>query len=315
MKKLLISILLLTGGAYVAVKSYLHFEVKRAADQMVADAAPLLNISYSGVTTSLSGSAGITGVSIDIPQTGETLDIESVQLHTPSLPFLLGMKNRAKNNEFPEQLGLGFYGVDVDLASDYAVLLEQMAAANSPASTQPICTKRELSVADYRALGIDRLKLDLTARYHYQPENTLINFAMDMAAREVFEMTVSGDFEMNEAPTDPMALQRFKFILLRGTIDMHDHALAKAMTQNCERDHGMTRAEAIEAQVQSALASLSDMRVEPDQGMIDTYREFIDTGKALHISLRPDEPLDLSHIKHYKPADVPALLGLEMALR
>lgn len=313
MKKALIALVILIAFAYLAVKIYLYLHIKQAADKIVADTADVVKLQYTGISSDLRGSAGLSDVRIQIPQTGEILHIEHITLHTPSLNFLLHMQNNASQSDFPEQLGLDLHGLNIDLNSQYAALLDRL-SQTAPATDSPSCTKHTLTLADYRALGYETLTLDLSVRYHYHAQKDTLSIAMDILMPETRDLRLTADMHMPQLPSNPQAMQRLKPVLLRGTLSVQDRGLMDARMRTCKTQNALSQIQTIDALLQNTVNALHKRHIQADADMLQTYRASLQPGKTLYIEAQPAAPVDLTQIRHYKADDVPALLGLQMQI-
>lgn len=80
--------LILAAAAYAVIKAYIYFSVKGELDDAITRAQPFVQISYSGISSSLEGSIEVDGIEVKSDQQTLPIRIGSLQLQGTSIGFL-----------------------------------------------------------------------------------------------------------------------------------------------------------------------------------------------------------------------------------
>ena len=312
--KLFFWMTILACAAYGCAKFYIHNEVGEAMDTAVMMASPFADVQYRGVSSTLTGDLVIEGVRIRPHQYRDEIYIERMGIDTPSFLSLAGLSEFAnlRRNRIPEQFGVILDGLvlplDGPLYQDlYAMSLEaqKIEAPSDPASR---CTGLGgFSPDTLMALGYREQVLSVALRA--RNDEGAYSFELDAGIADMWDaearLVLAGNM-MSELSLGSAYRPKLRELVIEYT----DRSLRGRVEQYCAA-LGLTPEQTIAAQLASFQFMGASKGIVFDEYVLEPYREFLERKTRFRITARPSEPITMSHLKLYKPSDVPALLNLE----
>ncbi|MDH4048849.1 MAG: hypothetical protein OEW68_13100 [Gammaproteobacteria bacterium] len=316
MRNLIIWAVLLGGIAYGGAKLYLHHKVGSGMDSAVMMMSPYAEVSYKGVSSTISGKLTINGLRARINGFSDELYVERLGIDTPSFLTLMELGDmaggmRSSGGEIPEYFGIIVEGMKVPVKADYYQKVYDLglgvlgaADANEPAAQ---CVgKYGFSPAALSDLGYDEQNLSF-AVYLRQSASA---FTMNMTASVEQMWTIDADLafagdmrsEMSKGAGFRPKMSRMEFVLT-------DHSLNERVNEYCEQ-LGLSQEETLRAQLDALHFFGENNGIVFDEYIIGPYTEYLSGKPTLLVTAQPSEPLNLAQIGLYKPSDVPALLNL-----
>jgi hypothetical protein len=317
MRNLIIWAVLLGGIGYGGAKFYLHHEVESGMDTAVTMMAPYADVSYKGVSSSVSGKLTVNGVRARIKGFNDEIRIDKFGIDTPSFLTLLELGDiasgmRSSNGDIPEYIGFVIEGLRMPVHADYFETLYQFGVnVIAPVDIDDLavqCTgKYGFSPTTLTELGY-REQVVSMAMYLRQSAG---NFSVDLSASTAdmweidAEMLFAGDMqaEISKGPMSRPRLSRMQF-------EIRDRSLNQRVKDHC-RDRGLSDEQILQAQLDALEFFGKSNGIVFDEYVVTPYKEYLGGKSTLIVTARPNEPLNLTQIALYKPSDVPALLNLE----
>jgi hypothetical protein len=114
MKNLMVLVLIVGGCGYFGAKFYLHYRVSSGLDDALVMAAPIADIQYRGVSSTMSGKLSIVGITARMADFSDPLYIDKLRLITPGFFYLLKLDELGQSGtdfELPDSLGFSVEGV------------------------------------------------------------------------------------------------------------------------------------------------------------------------------------------------------------
>jgi hypothetical protein len=310
MRNLLVAAVVIGVGGYFGAKFYVQYKAAKDLDQVLVQARPFVDIEYQSVVATLGGELRVEGVTIQLPQFDDAINIESLSVHTPSFLFLVGFGGGAEDFEFPDRLGIEVTGLRGSVDADYMSMLKdarrlsvadiELTAADHCASTYgftPEALKRlgyyEVDVdfnADFRRSGGDELTFDIGTH-----------------VEDMYEFDLTATFS---GLADPTALARgARPLLVDARLDYIDRSLNSRIFKHCAEQQ-VTAEDVVAALLREIQAVARESGMELDAMITQPYTDFLLGKQRFTITSEPVRPVDLTRISLYKPSDVPNLLNL-----
>lgn len=317
MRNLLIWACLLGVIGYFGSKFYLHDKVSRNLDTVLAAAQPYVDVEYEDVSSTLSGTLSIDGITAQVAGFSDPVRIESVSIVTPGYFHLLGLAgiggDKPGDFEIPEALGIAFDGISVAVDADFMNVIEEARKAQygsrDAADPAAQCVgKNGFSADTLKRLGYDSLVVDAAVGYRKESGRLVFDFSTDI--EDMYDMAVALTFDGMPTPQSVMT-GSFQPRLVKGRMEYVDRSLEERVMKLCTETEGLPAETVIAARVDAFQAVASTNEIEFDEYVIDPYLEFLNGGKQRFvITAQPLEPVNLTQLGLYKPSDVPALLNL-----
>jgi hypothetical protein len=317
MKNLIILAVLLGGVAYGGAKFYLHHKVESGLDSAVIMMSPYAELTYEGVSSTMSGKLTVNGLRVHIEGFNDEIYVDHFGIDTPSFLTLLELGDiaasmRPSGSEFPEHIGFIVEGMRVPANADYYQTFYDL-------GINMLGSPSDISEPGVRCVG----------KYGHSPaaladlgyDEQLMSFAMYLrksGSSESMKMTASID-EMWDAELDltlahgtqaaltinPMASRKLSELKLVLT----DRSINERVSKYCEQ-LGLSPEETLQARL-DALHFLGESNgIVFDEYVIDPYKEYLAGKTNLVVTAEPWNPVNLTQIGLYKPSDVSALLNL-----
>jgi hypothetical protein len=318
-RNLILFTILLGGVAFAGAKWHMHNKVADSVDIAVMTMAPFAEVTYQGVSSTLSGQLTIDGVHVRINGFSDELVIDRIGIDTPSFLNLLDLADITSNpmavaSDLPEYFGFIAEGVRVPVDADYFHRIHdfKMAAlgVSGAADKAADCVgKYGFSPTALAGLGYREQVVSVSVIFRQQDPG----FVMEVysSAEEMWdvgmEMHLAGDM-VTEFMKGPGFRPRMKDL----RIEYVDRSLNERVHRYCTRQ-GLTDEEIFAAQMDAFRFMGEANGIVFDEYMIEPYKDFLSGKQSLVITAKPREPVSLSQLKLYKPADIPALLDLSAA--
>lgn len=314
MKNLMVLVLIVGGCGYFGAKFYLHYRVSSGLDDALVMAAPIADIQYRGVSSTMSGKLSIVGITARMADFSDPLYIDKLSLITPGFFYLLKLDELGQSGtdfELPDSLGFSVEGVRASSSADYvrrffSMGLEQSGAVDAEEAAAVCAGKYGLAPETLQQLGYDDLVMGLRIAYRQDDHNLFVDASTDVEDMYEFDMTV----KLADRLT-PESLRRgnYKPRMVEGRFEFLDRSLNERTARLCARK-GLSDGEIELAHIDALLASGLEIGIEFDDYVIGPYKEFLAGKSTFILTAKPSEPINLSQINLYKPSDVPALLNL-----
>ena len=317
MKNLIIGALLLGGIAYGGAKFYLHHKVETGLDAAVIMMSPHAQITYDGVSSTMSGKLTVNGLRASINGFKDDIYVDHFGIDTPSFLTLLELGDLAAGkrpfeSEFPAYIGFIVEGMRLQVNADYYQKLYDL-------GIDALGTPSDVSEPGARCVGKYGHSPAALADLGYNEQQ--MSFAMYLrmsGTRELMNMTVSVDdmwdveldltlAEGTQAAVTRAAMARRKLSELKFVLT--DRSLNERVSEYCKR-LGLSPEETLQARLDALHFIGKNNGIEFDEHIIGAYKEYLAGKATLVVTAQPFNPVDITQIGLYKPSDVPALLNI-----
>ena len=321
MKNLIIWAIIVGTIAFFGTKWYMHKRVGEGVDMMVLMMSPWAQVEYDGISSTLTGELTIDGVSTYITGFGDELEIDRIGIDTPSFLTLmeLGDIGTGMNSvpEVPEYFGFIAEGVRFPVDADYfkkfyRMMLEATGVGDKARDPAAQCVgKYGFSPAALKGLGYDEQEFSMSIILRQQEQSYAMEMTLDVEDMWKMDavMTLAGDMT-----AEFMKGTAYRPKLREMRIEFEDDSLIERVNKYCDR-LGLTPEQVLVAQMDKLDYMGRENGIIFDEYMTEPYKKFLDEKSTLVVTAKPNEPISVTHIDLYAPADVPALLNLEASVQ
>ena len=314
MKGKILLLLALPVIGYVGVKLYLHIQVGKTVDAIVAQMSPYADISYESVTSTFDGRIGVSNVRIRPRAVDDEVRIEEVSFKLPSMMYLLDLESRVQNQNPPEELSVKVHDVALSTRGKLVQAWEdQMFAEDSAgrlAAFENCVTRTNLPTQMY-LLEYDEIRGSFEVGYYYDLERG--HFVVHGTAGQIDAYEFSGDLAVVMPNFDSFAMMSAfsNPQIARASLQITDAGYFDRVFNYCARGDQRSKQDVIALLTEDLLEMFDDLPMKPDQPLMDAYTQFIEQGSKITITAEPHEPQKLQYLSLYAPEDVPALLNIQ----
>lgn len=311
-RNIVIALALVVGLAYLGLKGYIYYQVKSNLDAAIASAAPVAEIRYGGIESSLTGSVSVTDLSVRA--FGEEIHLADARIGTPNVLVLLSTLSELRQGEAPEFLELRLTGLDVGLNGplmNFAQAALQSQAPELPKS-YPCGGKVVFGPAAWRAMGYQRLSSDVFLRVDTDKDARRVKVQSDWKTANMGAMSVRAEFA-GLAPSLQAPPDTSDTILRWFEVDYKDHSYYKRWVQYCAKRDKTDPTSFIHAVVNAdPTYYMYSWGIVPGSDLRRAYGEFLRVPKSVSVVAHPSVPVKLNLLDHYSPDDLMALLDVRV---
>jgi hypothetical protein len=315
-KNAIIFVILVAAAAYGGTKWHMHNKVGNSVDIAILMMSPFAEVTYEGVSSTLSGELTVDGVRVRLDGFNDELLIDRIGIDTPSFLSLLKLTDITENplaavGDMPRYFGFIAEGIHLPANADYYhefynLGLEEMGVEDGHDPGAECVGKYGFSPRALAGLGYSEQVVSASLIFRQDGSRFVVD--IDSSADDMWdagiEMTLAGDM-ITEFSKGSRARPRMANL----RVEYNDHSLRDRVRRYCS-SLGLSDEEIFAAQM-DAFHYMGEMNgIEFDEYMIEPFEDFLRGKSTLVITAKPSEPVSLSQIKLYKPSDVPALLDL-----
>lgn len=310
--------IVVAGGAIAGgVKGYVHYQVKSDIDGLIAAAGPFADISYVDLDTELSGSLTLHGLRILPREFPDHVQIDALTVSGPGMDFLLhGFGGSRERGELPAQASIEMRGwhVRADSALVQALRKSTATLAGLLNIENDSCSLGQVFGArDFTTIGYDELLVDAGMGYRFADTFPGIELNWDFRAggeRGSFGMTLVDVSRSIHAM--PSKIPRLRDLRMTYRLDPD---FTRKLVDHCAAQRGVD-AETYIAQLAAEPDALYQvyMGFVPGPGLRQAFQDMLRHPGELVMTATPVDPLDLTTLGLYQPAQLPDLLGLTVSV-
>lgn len=315
-KKLLLALALLPILVYAGLKGFLYYKTKEGVEQIITMARPFATISYEGIDSTLGGVIGLIGVKIQPVNLNDGLKIQSLDVQTPGLGFLLFGVRQASSGEIPERLRLSLRGLSLNMTGQLMGLIEDLQRNEQDPPTPPgllNCGKvSRLTSREYTQLGYSQMVLDLGFGFEYDKRRQHADLKFDWAMRDAGAMTGSITLD-GIAPQLLAAGGQPKLGPLR--LEYRDRSFTEKLKHFCAKEAGLTPDQYVEAEVGVSDARfLEGWGFVPGPGLRAAYRDFLQHPERIEVEIEFPSDMDPTHLGVIQPENLLSMVHLDLSV-
>ena len=298
---------------YVGVKLYLHVQVGKTVDAIVAQMSPYADVTYESVTSTFDGRIGVSDVRIRPRHIDDEVRIQEVSFKLPSMKYLLDLENRLQNQDPPQELSMKVRDVAVSTRGKLVEAWEDTMFADDSAGRLASfgnCVTRTNLPTQMYLLEYDEIRGSFEVGYYYDLDQG--HFVIHGSAGQIEAYVVSGELAVVMPSFDSLAMMN-AFAnpqIARARLEITDAGYFDRVFDYCATGDQLEKQDVIALLTGDLLEMFDELPMKPDQPLMDAYAQFIAEGSKITITAQPHEPQRLQYLSLYAPEDVPALLNI-----
>lgn len=291
---LIIIIAVLAGVA----KGVLWYYTDKTAKD-IRKSLPAGMFNYTGVSTSLGGSASIDGISILVPGIEQPIKIEKLELVSRNIGELLTLIYNNWGKKVPEQLTLKVKGIVFNTRD---LMGNKMLSSGATMPVGIPCGKvQSIGFAEYVDMGYSQFVTDLDISYIYRKD--YLKFTTGINTHDFIDVKLS--FGGDTSLANPMLLTGNtikKEAIPKFDINIIDYPFRRKLYNYCAAKENKSLDEYLEAmtpypKAELDLATSTALGLVLGQEVIDGLNEYDKDPKELYFSLDPKGSISMDELK------------------
>jgi len=310
-----IILLLLVAAGFLLVKGLMYMRVKSMMDDLVEQAASEAEITYSGISTELTGAATVEGIRVRPLALQQAVQIDRAYFSSDD-PWALVTGGNWREDDPPEQMQFALQGVRVALDDQMIEAIKAQAALQGGEAPQSTCMDgfNNLDPEMLRELGFEEMVMDANMEYRFDvpAERLHATFGFELLNIQSAQMSV----ELDGVVPQDVQQQRLSAPSLASaemSVDMNKD-FGERYLGLCAQRAGSTpeayRNDLLERMQQELAAAGVTLGDGLQQAMADIYREW----GELRIRVRPSKPLGPMQMLQIGPQNFVDQLGISLRI-
>jgi len=315
MLRLLLITAIVLGALFMAGKFWFHQRVAEAVDAAIVPLQAAADVSYSGVTSSLTGEVGIENLHIKPHGLADSVQIESITAKFPDIGYVLKLEDNMQAQNYPDSLFLTVG--NMSLSTNGALvrsldenILAQMAAANI---TDNCVNRASNMLSELAPLGYEQLSVDYTVGYAHNSATGELSMSGSIRQSRAFEVDYEVVIPLAALSSAGAALFMTDPELINASFNLKDEGYYDKLLAHCSAIEGKDPAVVTQEILSAWIQQMSTMGVPPDQQMLADYHQFLTSGETFSLNAAPREPVKFQYLSLYEPKDIPNLLNIATA--
>ena len=307
-------LLLITFSFYF----FMQWKFKANIDQAIANSGDSIDISYDSAKLSLGGNALIEGGRLYVPALNIQMTFDEVEYGVGSLFELLFPKATDDNFALPDHLYLKLTNFNLPLTTSLVSMIKQTEQPDNLSALQASgCgQKMQLGIDEYLAMGYSNI--NLSGSFSLNKESVVGDVISKLSGESAFDVEnmtrFSSSFELSNIVSD---LTQYSDLALVPTIDsvsmdITDLGYNQRKNAYCAAQEGVSIDEYIDNHILLVGDALKTAKLNMTDDIKRTYRELLQPGSTVHLSMEPPLGYSFDNISHYNEKDLREALGLKI---
>lgn len=288
MWKLLRNLVIVAVLCIAVLKLVLWYETRQGAAELVERLAPVAQVRYGGVGSSLDGQVSFSSVSVTIAKGAarQTWRAADVELTTPGTLWIV-RRVLLDDESLPERLGITVRGLQPPAEALAAVADSPWLSPLSmvPFETLGCGVVSRFSVADYQRMGLNPGLRKQHFEYRYDAANSVLAFTARLDNPPFSTLSLQGELQK----FDPRMLTSPNWRKLRVSelsVGYADSGYLAKRNRFCAQQAGISPRQFVNQHVAAVEAFLNEHGVHPSAEVVATYRSLVaDGGRVSVLSL------------------------------
>lgn len=314
MKKALLLLVLLPVAAIAAVKGFIYYKVTSQLDDAIATASAFAQISYEDVSSTLGGEVLVEGVKVKGYGTDLQVSIDEVGVKFPDLKTLLFIGEDLKKQRVPEQMGFKLNHLRMDLQDlkPYMTMVQSQPDQLMQQYSLLGCTDLEQTdpISVLQQLGYSEVDGSITMGYRWDRSSKHLVFDTDATWHEMSTSSVSIQLDSIAALTAAAMVSAPELQSI--SVSVQDEGYNKRLIKHCAGSQNISEQDFVNIHMATLKSALAEQGIRLGENLFDVYRYYLNVEGPLTFKMYPGSMQQLASLQMYKPADIPALLGLEI---
>ncbi|TRX74942.1 hypothetical protein [Pseudomonas mangiferae] len=297
------------------IKLSLWLSVRSIMDDAIARLSPLMDVTYTGVTSSFEGRVGLEQLTIRVPMMGDTLVVNHAELKFNGLGELLRFKESLGRGELPKQLALSLKGLTLQVHGPF---MQQF--YSQPAQRSLLTAMSDVACGDVRTIGTVQLlemgyrtlESDVELAYRFLPGTKQLLLDLRTDTRDMGEMRVALELANTSDKPGDMAANPPR--LAHVTFELNDNQYQRKVQAYCAGKLGQSPQVYLQTAIQHFDQVVRSQQVALDDSLLQAYARYLEDPQSLRLELTPSETMPWGGLNFYDPQDVVRMLNPSVAV-
>ncbi len=289
MKRTLLIVLVAVIAGFAVTHQLIAGKIGDQLDRMSQTLSAAGTLNYGNIFIIPNGTAIINRVVFYPNGTSGDVRIQKVSIETGNLKALYDLGKGLESGLPPEELKVAFEGIQTNIGTDFLTPQQSTNAETIDFFTSGCGERTYFSFADLDAMGYTSTLSDMTLQYRLSPARDRLTFNGEWVTRDMVGVEYSADMELPAGQAGPAAMMGLK--LRHAKITLVDHGYMNAVLNFCARETGLDQATYRAHHLAAWEANWANYAVEPGEGMVAAYREFVEKPVSLSLETYPDATL------------------------
>jgi len=315
--KPVVGLVLLVAAVVGGVTLYIHYQIKTALEDAIAELSPFAEMRYASVSVTLGGNVHIRDIEIRPRMVNDPLHIEGIEVETPGLWFLLTGAKKLSHGELPEHLRATVRGLAFNLSGPMAETFDRsIAEVMQSKGAAPLSNCGDVRYFDFNAyqrLGYPSFVFDVSLGYRFEKGGGPLRVTAEWRMRDLGVATANLEFV--GVSSNLRKVMGTQTLLRAFDIVYQDLSFTDRVKRYCSQASGMTVEQYMESEVkQRDAAYQARWGFVPGPGLRQAYREFLTKPGEWRLQGTPSMELDMQTLRLSKPEDVVSMLNLRVSV-
>jgi len=295
---------------------FAQWKLKANLDQLIIDSGKDIEISYDSARVTLTGTALIRGSSLNIPSLSIQMTIEEAEFGTANIFDLLFGSDSSDKFTLPEHLTLRFNNVNLPLSSTLVTMIKSAEQPNNLSALEASgCgQKTHIGIHEYLAMGYKSVNIsgDFTVEKSAEVGNIISQISGE-AHLDIADMTrFNYQFELSNILNDFSDFSQFELMptLNYFAMDITDLGYNFRKNTYCAEQEKTTIANYTDNHIKLVGDALKSAKLNMSDDIKRTYRELLQPGSTVHLSISPQAGFNLDSLTHYDEQQLREVLGV-----
>jgi len=297
MWKLLRNLVIVAVLLIAVLKLVLWYEIQQGAAGLIARLAPVAQVQYGGVGSSLDGNIEFSAVNFTVGKGAErqTWRAAQVALATPGALWLI-RRLLSGDESLPDHLGITIKGLQAPAALTGA---GGALAWLSPISLVPFETLgcgvvSRFSIADYQRMGLNPGVQQQHLEYRYDAANAALTFSAELASLPFSTISARGELQK----FDPHAITGDwqKLHVSELSLGYADASYLAKRNRFCAQQAGISAAQFVDQHLAAVSSFLAEHGVQPAAQTTAIYRSLVAEGGHVGVLSLPPAAMSIGQL-------------------
>ncbi|MFQ3282528.1 hypothetical protein [Reinekea sp.] len=313
---LVIGLIVAAGASYFGMQ----WKIDKAVKDIVTSMRPFVDASYESVKIGLDGRISINKLNFYEANSATNISIGSIGLKTSNLLETIKLESSIKAGKLPKALMIDIQGLDFDIPR---TLFSQADAFYPNSKLSQVfalgCGQTEsLGPMQFYDLGFNSLMMDIETGYTYEMSldefvTTSVISIDGMGAIES-EQTMLGMLSIMENFQSVLNFNYDNVNTQTMRFNVRDYGFNNKLVEYCANKAKVTNDEWRDLHADMVTTAFAQLDFNAAFDLKETYKEFVQPGVEVEISLQPLPGFELSQLEYYTLPDLISLSNLQFTL-
>lgn len=297
---------------------FAQWKLRSNLDQLITDSSKDIEISYSSARVTLTGTALIRGSSVQIPSLNVQIEIDEIEFGSSSIIDILFGSDFSGKFTIPDHLTVRFEHANLPLSTTLVAMLKSVEQpSNLSALEASGCgQKTHIGIHEYLAMGYQSINVSGYSSFDKTAEiGDIVSQMSGKTYLEVADMTrFEYKIELSNILNDFDDFSQFELLPTIDFIALDITDLGYNFRKNtyCAEQEDTKIAAYIDNHIKLVGEALKSAKLNMTDDIKRTYRELLQPGSTVHLSLSPQTGFNIDSLYHYNEQELREVLGIEI---